>query len=380
MSWMISQALMKDYENSHYLQELAAESLEGNCLDGALSAQSNTTNMPQAYCSQDKMTDCSRLSRFGMTFAPFPACLGKELLTWFLADFHVKTSAQQEKAQELTASEADSGQKWQGSFAKYNPDSRSWKTAQRSLLADSDEFSETWPRWGTMRNGECWEQTTLAHHTIASESGYWATPTTMDKLPPKSPEALEREAVVARPGRSKPANLRDQVSNMQSWPTPTVSGNYNKKGSSKTSGNGLATEVNMFPTPQASDNRDRGNLSSGAVLRRMEKGKQISLSQSVSKENGRLNPEWVELLMGWPRDWTSLVATGIDIHQWMDGFTSGLSDQQERWLNGSWEVGTARTSDGLAARSDRLKAIGNGQVPICAAVAFRLLASRFEDR
>jgi DNA (cytosine-5)-methyltransferase 1 len=62
----------------------------------------------------------------------------------------------------------------------------------------------------------------------------------------------------------------------------------------------------MWPTPQASDNRDRGNLSSGAVKRRMEKGKQISLSQSVSEVSGQLNPTWVEWLMGFPTGHTDL--------------------------------------------------------------------------
>jgi DNA (cytosine-5)-methyltransferase 1 len=34
-----------------------------------------------------------------------------------------------------------------------------------------------------------------------------------------------------------------------------------------------------------------------------------------------------------------------------------------------------RVVDGLAARVERLRAIGNGQVPQCAAVAFELLSS-----
>jgi len=62
----------------------------------------------------------------------------------------------------------------------------------------------------------------------------------------------------------------------------------------------------MWPTPNASDNRDRGHLGSGAVQRRMEKGKQIMLSQSVSKTSGALNPTWVEWLMGFPIGWTDL--------------------------------------------------------------------------
>jgi hypothetical protein len=34
----------------------------------------------------------------------------------------------------------------------------------------------------------------------------------------------------------------------------------------------------------------------------------------------------------------------------------------------------------MADRVDRLKAIGNGQVPLCAATAWKLLNERFADR
>ena len=38
-------------------------------------------------------------------------------------------------------------------------------------------------------------------------------------------------------------------------------------------------------------------------------------------------------------------------------------------------VGSARDIDDVAARVDRLKAIGNGQVPLCAATAWKLLTT-----
>jgi len=44
----------------------------------------------------------------------------------------------------------------------------------------------------------------------------------------------------------------------------------------------------------------------------------------------------------------------------------------------SWwqsEPNVGRVADGVAARVDRLKAIGNGQVPLCAATAWRILTS-----
>jgi DNA (cytosine-5)-methyltransferase 1 len=41
-----------------------------------------------------------------------------------------------------------------------------------------------------------------------------------------------------------------------------------------------------------------------------------------------------------------------------------------------WEIepNVGRVADGVAARVDRLKAIGNGQVPLCAATAWRILS------
>jgi hypothetical protein len=47
------------------------------------------------------------------------------------------------------------------------------------------------------------------------------------------------------------------------------------------------------------------------------------------------------------------------------------SNGRREWWQAEPNVG--RVADGVAARVDRLKAIGNGQVPLCAATAFRIL-------
>ena len=67
---------------------------------------------------------------------------------------------------------------------------------------------------------------------------------------------------------------------------------------------------------------------------------------------------------------------------------TNLSQQQRRFIpfgtqqensyacNSRWwqvEPNVGRVADGVAARVDRLKAIGNGQVPLCAATAWRIL-------
>ena len=148
MSWLFSRVLVEEY-------------LPAKCSDGELSAQLNGNPMPQAYLPQDKMKAFSKVSRFGMTFKPLTEDLGVELLTLYLEDFHAKTSAQQEKAQVLTESDQECGEKWHGSLGKYDQDTSLWKTHQCSLLGDLDEFLETWPQWGLMRDGECWEQRML---------------------------------------------------------------------------------------------------------------------------------------------------------------------------------------------------------------------------
>jgi hypothetical protein len=152
MSWLFSQVLVEEY-------------LGDISLDGEQSVPSSGSSTPQAYCAPDKMTGFSRLSRFGMTYAPLTASRGEELLTLYLAAFHAPTFPQQEKEPELTEKPLECGEKWRGSFVKFSPDSCSWKTHQCSLLGDLDEFLETWPKWGLMLSGECWEQQTLVQST-----------------------------------------------------------------------------------------------------------------------------------------------------------------------------------------------------------------------
>ena len=188
--------------------------------------------------------------------------------------------------QELTELGQACGAKWHELSAKYDLNSCSWRTHQCLWDEELHWSSVTLPRWGMTVSGVLFQHPTAERPINGTGSGLWATPTTMDKLPPKSAQALHREATIARPGRSKPANLRDQVSNMNQW-----------------------------PTPQASDNRDRGNLGSPATLRRKEKGKQISLGQSVSDISGALNPPWVEWLMAWPLGWTDLKPLAMDKFQ-----------------------------------------------------------------
>jgi len=183
MSWLYSRVLVEEY-------------LEANSLDGEQFAPLSGNPIPQAYCALDKMTDFSRLSRFGMMFKPLTDILGGALSMSSVVDFHVKTLAQQEKAQELMESVQECGEKWRASFAKYDPDMSLWRTHQCSLLGDLEPFLETWPQWGLMRDGECWEQLTLERTIRGTESGLseskWPTPTANNSKETNAPSEKHR--------------------------------------------------------------------------------------------------------------------------------------------------------------------------------------------
>ena len=203
MSWLFSRVLVEEY-------------LGESCLDGKPSVQSNGSHIQLAYLSQDKMTKFSRLSRFGMTFKPLTENRGEELLTLYLAGFHAKTSQLQEKEMDLMESEAECGEKWQGSFAKWNQDSYSWKTHQYSLAGDLDEFSETFPQWGLMLRGECWEQRMLEQTIKGTGYGLLPTPCARDGRGARSLQAQKKA------NRGATNSLGDYFRILKNWQYPPV--------------------------------------------------------------------------------------------------------------------------------------------------------------
>jgi hypothetical protein len=93
------------------------------------------------------------------------------------------------------------------------------------------------------------------------------------------------------------------------WPTPTVCGNYNRKGASATSGDGLATAVRMWPTPTSVSGNQVGRLDEWGGSRSRAVMKTLVTPQELC---GALNPTWVEWLMGWPLGWTDLKPLAMD--------------------------------------------------------------------
>ena len=68
----------------------------------------------------------------------------------------------QEKAQESTDQGLVFGGRCYESSAWYDRDTRSWKTRQVYLLGGLAEYSEAWPRSGTMQNGKLYPRDSSA--------------------------------------------------------------------------------------------------------------------------------------------------------------------------------------------------------------------------
>ncbi len=210
-------------------------------------------------------------------------------LTSSAEDSPVKTCPLLENEQELMGLEADSGASMSDVFAHYDPVTSSWKTYQVSLLTQQwDEFSETWPRAGMMRNGRSFLLPTWEPHILERESGLWPTPDVVS--------AIHHGMVKTCGGQ---VHLPQAVNNPKYWPTP-VSQEGGEGNDPSSRGKKLHIKVLKWPTPTARDYKHPG-LPEKRLLR-MEQRSQ-PLSEVIG---GSLNPQWVEWLMGYPSGWTDL--------------------------------------------------------------------------
>ena len=157
MSWLYSRGLVEEFS-------------EGISLDGAQSALWNgTPTQPPSWCNDRTMAAC-RLSRSGTTFRPLTDDLGEAVLMSFLEAFPVRTSAPLEKEQESTERDPVCGSTWRElSMRCVREKGCSSRIVQCLLWAeDLEPSSVTLPKWGMMRNGECWERITLPPLTSAT--------------------------------------------------------------------------------------------------------------------------------------------------------------------------------------------------------------------
>jgi hypothetical protein len=150
-------------------------------------------------------------------------------------------------------------------FARFDPDTHSWRTCEDTSLSASEQFSGTWPPSGILRNGKCYPRQRLARHIVEKDSLLWPTPTTQEN---EHPNAIwnENGRRISPGGTTHSMNLADAV---RLWPTPTT-------------------------------NDARQSFAKSTVYQSLTK------AAGASPLNGRLNPTWVEWLMGFPLGHTDL--------------------------------------------------------------------------
>src|SRR5690554_2820860 len=112
-----------------------AEELSGRCsMDTRRSVTSSASLIPSASYDSAWWTDTCQTPRSGTTCAPLTGRRGEDAWTLFRVDSPARTLASPETVQELREADRASGVTWPASFARWDRDSCSWKTAQRSLL------------------------------------------------------------------------------------------------------------------------------------------------------------------------------------------------------------------------------------------------------
>ncbi len=141
-------------------------------------------------------------------------------------------------------------------LASFDPTTSSLKMSQQSFLTDSNVSYPTWPRSGMTVAGLVYGLPNVVPIISAIDGGCWPTPR---------------------------ANKIGGKSSPNFGPT-------------------LEQTVKMWPTPAARDYRSQHQNNSPAFHGRKSHSRGVNLVEELQRRDciGKLNPFWVEWLMGWP--------------------------------------------------------------------------------
>lgn len=294
-----------------FLLERGAESSAETFSDIPASVLSKSRNTREGSYYKDNATGSYLGSRYGTTSKPSTVAPGEGGSTSSPGGSLAKILVRRAKVPGWRVKGRGYGRKWRGLSAKLGRDSSSWRIHPFSPEEDLTGCSWIWPKWGLMRRGAC--------------------------------SALETSGLPTR------------ESEFGSWPTVKASdGERGGRGDLLQALRGNVSPSGRFTTPQAHDAK-KGNPSRVGRFKKGEGGGR-NLNDEI---RGALNPGWVEWLMGWPIGWTSLAGPP------KSGATPARWNREPK--------GVPRLNETVENRAKRIRAIGNGQVPLCAAVAFKTL-------
>lgn len=292
-----------------YLQEQGGESSAECFSDIPAYVLSRLNLIAEKSFYKGNETESCQSSQSGTMCEPLMASRGEGKLTSSVADSLVKTYLAQGKAQESKEREADCGLNLQESLARYDPATHLWRTRQCSLFEGLGECLETFPKSGMMHDGVLWELTMWEHPTSERECGFWRTPDTSAGgiVSDRELEELANGNWKRPSGSQKQLRLQDQVREPRLHPTPNCSG-MDGGSDSRKANQKRGIHQKLYPTPKCQDSRaalmDRHKSNLGEVVH--------GGIETLPTKTARLNPNWVEWLMGWPIGWTDLKPLGMD--------------------------------------------------------------------
>src|SRR5215468_10589277 len=157
---------------------------------------------------------------------------------------------------------------------------------ESSAWTNSEEYCYVWERLDTKFECSGFQLTPLGQSTEGTECSLWRMPNGSDATggPMDGQRRLEQ---------GHQLNLQEQAATPKLWPTPRAEFDSGKHCSQADT---LHSAAKLWPTPTSRDHKDgtSGN------------GRTDILGQAVNPNSatGSLSPNFVEWLMGFPRDWT----------------------------------------------------------------------------
>jgi hypothetical protein len=231
-----------------------------------------------------RATWIKRLS--GRISAPSTASRGVE--SWIASLRESRASRGLSPARSAASTTSDTSAKSSfGSLARWDRTSSSWKTCQASFGWDSPTFLGDWPNSGSMRSGACSparESVPLIDGSASScwpIGGAWPTPRTITG----GAESAERKKELGRTA----SGGGDIQAAAQNWPTPDTGCHKGSSQVGQRRGQLDEAAEQKWPSPPLAPQVPQGTgpaSPSGATRR-------------------RLNPTFVEWLMGLPAGWTA---------------------------------------------------------------------------
>lgn len=207
---------------------------------------------------------------FGTTLSPSTVDRGLDEYLSSLPVFHASPSVSPASAKASPMIDG-SGTTSSESFAKWHPDSSSWKTSQDcfSFVAELAESSVTWPKWGSTRSGAASERQRWVPRTggSGSSSSPPGATTSAEGTDYPTPSAARygsnRGGAAGRTGPVRPSLdtwARDHwpTEGGETWQTPVVpKGGGKKRGGLRGDEKLLPGQAEQWPTPRASANENR---------------------------------------------------------------------------------------------------------------------------